>query len=80
MIKKYTIGIYFNTGSEDFLGYSRDCLKMETDEETKNYIVDGMSNDNISRILTFNLNETCIRCVNMRNVVYVDIKEKIENE
>ena len=81
-MKKYIINIYFTTGSDTFLGYAKDAVKLEVDEDVKNQIVDAMSspNDNFinAKLLAINLNETDTKFINMGNVLYIDVKE-VEN-
>lgn len=81
-MKNYKIKIYFHSGQSDLFGYSGDCVECIVTEENKDKILVMLAEDEKEvKLLGINMQEggMGIRYINMRNVLYIDVKE-VEDE
>ena len=75
-MKNYKIKIYFHSGQSSLFGYSGDSVECLIPEETKDAIVNAIANDDsITKILSIDMQEGGARYINMRTVLYIDVKE-----
>lgn len=79
-MKNYKIKVYFHSGKSDIFGYSNDSVECLVSEVIKDAIVSAIANDgNGLKILSVDTpNGT--RYINMRTVLYVDVKEVDDEE
>lgn len=79
-MKNYKIKVCFHSGKSDIFGYSNDSVECLVSEAIKDAIVNAIANDyNGLKILSIDTpNGT--RYINMRTVLYVDVKEVDDEE
>lgn len=79
-MKNYKIKVCFHSGKSDIFGYSNDSVECLVSEAIKDAIISAIANDdNGLKILSVDtLNRT--RYINMRTVLYVDVKEVDDEE
>lgn len=79
-MKNYKIKIYFHSGKSDIFGYSNDSVECLVSEVIKDAIVSAIANnDNVLKILSIDT-QNGTRYINMRTVLYVDVKEVDDEE
>ena len=78
MLNIYSVIISFDTVEHNSLfgvgGYAR--LSFSVNEETKNVVIEAFQSGN--SIIPINVDANTVRYVNMKNVLYIDVKEQKE--
>lgn len=79
-MKNYKIKVCFHSGKSDIFGYSNDSVECLVSEAIKDAIVSAIANDDSGlKILSVDTSNGT-RYINMRTVLYVDVKEVDDEE
>lgn len=75
-MKNYRVKIYFHSGQSELFGYSGDSVDCIVPENIKDGLVGALEHDKISNgILSVDMQDGGTRYINMKTVLYVDVKE-----
>lgn len=75
-MKNYKVKVYFHSGTSNLFGYSNDSIECLVPEDVKDGIVDALEYGTKSNtILSITMLDGGMRYINMRTVLYVDVKE-----